>query len=85
MRTRLETLQGARNQFRALFKQMAVTPGAWNLYQLPGDCQPLMNEHATFDVQPESILVRNVHAMAEQTFINALSAELDRRQWRHLD
>jgi hypothetical protein len=86
MRTRLEQIQGARIQYRALFRQMATVRGNFHFYDMEGDLSgsmALMHAQATWDVMPANPepIVRNVQGMAEQTFVNALSAAFDRNAY----
>lgn len=60
----------ARNQYRGMFRHMAVTcqmGHRWNLYRINGtDSVALMSDHAD-GINPEkmSVMVADVHAMTE--------------------
>lgn len=77
MITEEKAIASARTQYRAMFKTMAITGCAWNLHK-GGSGAVLLQEGATMDV-PLPIIVRNVHAMAEQTMVNALSIAIRRK------
>jgi hypothetical protein len=83
IRTRAQQLQGARNQFRALFREMATRGDSWHIYALDNDwtALPLMSENAKFDIEPVAVIVRNVQAMTEQQLVNALACQFDRKAW----
>lgn len=77
--TEEKAIASARTQYRACFKSMSVSGVRWNLHRGSHNVV-LLREDATMDV-PLEIIVSNVHAMAEQTMINALSAAVRRRAW----
>lgn len=68
-------LSGLRTQYRGMFKQMACG-GKWNVHRGTAGLV-LLRDGAQMDV-PLPVLVRNVHAMSEQTMVNAVSAALAR-------
>jgi hypothetical protein len=61
-----------------MFKSMAASGVAWHLHRGTHNVV-LLREDAQMDV-PLPVIVPNVHAMAEQTMINALSAAIRRDQ-----
>lgn len=66
----LKAIASARTQYQAMFKSMA-RGGQWNIHR--GSAGPvLLIAGASMDVDLP-IIVRNVHAMGEQTMVNALS------------
>jgi len=74
MLTELNAINSARTQYRAMFKSMARAGVAWNIHR--GSCNVvLLQQGAPMDVELP-ILLRNVHAMGEQTMVNALSQAL---------
>ena len=74
MFTEDKAIASARQGYRACFKRMAFGGHAWHLHRT-GSGAALYRADAVFDV-PLPIIVRNVHAMSEQTMVNALSAAL---------
>ena len=76
MFTEDKAIASARQGYRACFKRMATEGHSWHLYRT-GSGAALYRDDAVFDV-PLPIVVRNVHAMSEQTMINALTAALRR-------
>ena len=76
MFTEEKAILSARTGYRAAFRRMATEDKAWHLHKT-GSGTALFRADAAFDV-PLPILVRNVHAMSEQTMVNALSAALRR-------
>jgi hypothetical protein len=78
MLTEEKAIASARTQYRAMFKSMAASGVAWHLHRGTHNVV-LLREDAQMDV-PLPVIVPNVHAMAEQTMINALSAAIRRDQ-----
>jgi hypothetical protein len=76
MFTEEKAIASARQEYRVFFTRMATEGLAWHLHKT-GSGVTLMRADAAFDV-PLPIIVRNVHAMTEQTMVNALSAALRR-------
>ena len=76
MFTEAKAIESARQGYRACFKRMATEGQAWHLHKT-GSGAALFREDAKFDV-PLPVIVRNVHAMSEQTMVNALTAALRR-------
>jgi hypothetical protein len=74
--TEEKAIAAARGQYRALFRDMAASGVAWNLHRGSHNVV-LLRADAQMDV-PLPVIVPDVHAMAEQTMINALSAALRR-------
>jgi len=76
MLTELNAISSARTQYRAMFKNMAVSGVAWNLHRGTHNVV-LLRADAHMDV-PLPVILANVHAMAEQTMVNALSNAIRR-------
>lgn len=76
MFTETKAIESARQGYRACFRRMATEGKAWHLHRT-GSGAALYRDDAVFDV-PLPIIVRNVHAMSEQTMVNALTAALRR-------
>jgi len=77
--TELDAIKSARTQYRAMFKSMATSGVAWNLHTGHTNVV-LLRSDAHMDV-PLPVIVSNVHAMAEQTMVNALSLALRRNNY----
>lgn len=78
MLTELNAINSARTQYRAMFASMARAGVPWNFHM--GSCNVvLLQQGATMDVELPVIL-RNVHAMGEETMVNALSNALRKVQ-----
>lgn len=77
MQTEQQTIASARGQYRAMFRSMAASGAAWHIHQGSTGNPVLPIEGAPMDA-PLPIIVRNVHAMAEQTMVNALTAAIRR-------
>ena len=69
-------LEGARIQYRGLFRRMAADGMRWNLHNGSASVV-LLREDATMDV-PLPIILRDVQAMSEQTMVNRLHDALSR-------
>lgn len=76
MFTEQNAIASARTQYRAMFKNMAASGNKWNLHRGSASVV-LLQDGASMDVDLP-IIVPNVHAMAEQTMVNALSAAIRR-------
>lgn len=77
MQTEAQTIASARGQYRAMFRSMAASGAAWHIHKGGAGSPVLLIEGAAMDVELP-IIVRNVHAMAEQTMVNALTAAIRR-------
>lgn len=76
--TELQIIQSAKNQYRAMFKSMAASGAPWNIHKgSQGPVLLIAGAHMDVDLP---IIVSNVHAMAEQTMVNALSSAIRRAQ-----
>lgn len=72
MLTQIDLIKSARGQYHAAFMQMARSTVAWHVYR--SNTGVLIAEGG----ENFRILVKNVHAMAEETMVNALSEKLRR-------
>lgn len=77
MQTEQQTIASARGQYRAMFRSMAASGAAWHIHRGSTGNPVLLIEGAPMDA-PLPIIVHNVHAMAEQTMVNALTAAIRR-------
>ena len=71
MLTEEKAIASARTQYRAMFKSMVTSCAPWDIHRGASGAVLLMRG-APMDVELP-VLVKNVHAMAEQTMVNALS------------
>ena len=76
MFTEAKAIESARQQYRAMFRTMATSRTAWHIHKGVSGAV-LLIDGAPMDVQLP-VLVQNVHAMAEQTMVNALTAAIRR-------
>ena len=72
MQTEIEAINSARTQYRAAYWSMAGSSARWHL------CQGTAGVVLLSEPCEQPKLVANVHAMTEQTMVNALSAALRR-------
>lgn len=77
MLTEEKAISSARGQYRAFFREMAASGVRWNVH-LGTHNVVLLREDAHMDVQLP-MLVHDVHAMSEQTMVNAVVNALRRR------
>lgn len=71
MLTEEKVIASARTQYRAMFKAMAASRTPWDIHKGASGAVLLMRG-APMDVALP-VLVKNAHAMSEQTMVNALS------------
>lgn len=76
---RVAMYEGARRQFRAYFRTMAMG-GAWHVYLAPeGETLSGVVVAPDGDIPADSVIIaRHVECGTEQTMVNAMACELDR-------
>ena len=76
--TEAQAISSARTQYRAAFRTMAASGERFHI--LAGSAGVLLAAESAAIYRPMQRLVSDVHAMAEQTMVNALTVALRNRQ-----